>query len=316
MSEAPLPLVLITNTVPPAALAPLAGVARVLMGPAGGDLMPRAEVLRLAPTLAGIINQAELRVDAELLAAAPRLRVVANVAMGVNNLDLPALRARGIVATNVPEAFTESTADCTLGLILAVARRLVEADRYVRAGSWRGFQPGAWDGLLLSGRTLGLVGYGRIARAVEHRARAFGLEVIHYRRTPDGSPGYAPLEDLLARADIVSLHTPLNAESDRLIDAARLARMKRGAILINMARGRVVDEAALVAALQSGHLAGAGLDVFEDEPRVHPVLPTLPQVVLTPHLGGGTTQSRHEARLLCARNVAAVLQGRPALTPV
>jgi glyoxylate reductase len=314
-STAP-PVVLITNAVPPATLAPLEGVAQVIQGPAGGDLMPRTEVLRLAPSLAGIINQAELRVDAELLAAAPGLKVVANVAMGVNNLDLAAMRARGVIATNVPEAFTESTADCTLGLILAVARRLVEADRYVRSGAWQGFQPGVWDGLLLAGRTLGLVGYGRVGQAVERRARAFGLKVIHYRRTPEGQPGYVTLDELLARADIVSLHTPLNPESDRLIDAARLARMKRGAILINMARGRVVDEAALVASLLSGHLAGAGLDVFEDEPRVHPVLLTSPNVVLTPHLGGGTTDSRFQARLLCARNVAAVLQGQPALTPV
>ncbi len=311
-----LPIVLITNAVPPATLAPLDGVAQVIQGPAGGNLMPRAEVLRLAPSLAGIINQAELRVDAELLATAPRLKIVANVAMGVNNLDLAAMQARGVIATNVPEAFTESTADCTLGLILAVARRLVEADRYVRSGAWQGFQPGVWDGLLLAGRTLGLVGYGRVGKAVERRAQAFGLKVIHYRRTPGGQPGYVPLAELLARADIVSLHTPLNSDSDRLINAGQLARMKRGSILINMARGRVVDEAALVAALQSGHLAGAGLDVFEDEPKVHPILPTLRNVVLTPHLGGGTTESRFQARLICARNVAAVLQGRPPLTPV
>lgn len=316
MPHSDLPLVLITNTVPPAVLAPLEGIARVLMGPAGGDLMPREEVLRLAPKLEGIINQAELRVDAELLTAAPRLRIVANVAMGVNNLDLAAMRACGVIATNVPEAFTESTADCTLGLMLAVARRLVEADRYVRSGAWRGFQPGSWDGTLLHGRTLGLVGYGRVAQAVERRARAFGLTVIHYRRTTGDAPGYTPLDELLARSDIVSLHTPLNPDSDRLINAERLSRMKHGAFLINMARGRVVVEAALVDALRSSHLAGAGLDVFEDEPRVHPDLLTMPQVVLTPHLGGGTTDSRFQARHLCAQNIAAVLQGRPPLTAV
>lgn len=316
MSAANLPLVLITNTVPDDVLAPLAGVARVIMGPAGGDLMPRGDVLRLAPTLAGIINQAELRVDADLLSAAPRLRIVANVAMGVNNLDLVAMRARGVIATNVPAAFTESTADCTLGLMLAVARRLAEADRYVRSGAWTRFQPGMWDGTLLQGRTLGLVGYGRIAQAVEHRAQAFGMNVIHYRRTPDGMPSYAPLDRLLGQSDFVSLHTPLNVDSDRLMTAARFGQMKRGSVLLNLARGRVVDEAALVAALQSGHLAGAGLDVFEDEPRVHPALVAMPQVVLTPHLGGGTTASRFQARHLCARNVAAVLLGQPALTPV
>ncbi len=312
-----LPLVLITNAVPPEVLAPLAGVAEVILGPGGGDLMPRDEVLRLAPRLSGIINQAELRVDAELLDAAPRLQVVANVAIGVDNLDLPLLRARGIVATNVPEAFTESTADCAIGLMLAVARRLVEADRFVRAGQWRGFQPGRWDGLLLAGKTLGLVGYGRIGQAVERRALAFGLRVIHFDPRSDGSaPGYRPLEDLLAESDLVSLHVPLTPDTHRLLDAARLGRMKRGACLLNVARGRVVDESALVAALESGHLAGAGLDVFEDEPRVHPALLQMPQVVLTPHLGGGTRESRAEARRLCAENVAAVLRGRPPLTPV
>jgi glyoxylate reductase len=313
----PHPFVLITNAVPPEVLTPLAGVAEVIVGPHDGDLMPRDEVLRLAPRLSGIINQAELRVDAELLDAAPRLQVVANVAIGVDNLDLPLLRARGIVATNVPEAFTESTADCTLGLLLAVARRLVEADSFVRAGHWRSFQPGRWDGLLLAGKTLGLIGYGRIGRAVERRARAFGLRVIHFHPRSDGSsPDYRPLEDLLAESDFISLHVPLTPDTHRLLNAARFGRMKRGACLINMARGRVIDESALVASLQSGHLAGAGLDVFETEPQVHPALLQMPQVVVTPHLGGGTRESRAQARRLCAENVAAVLRGRPPLTPV
>lgn len=278
--------------------------------------MPRAEVLRLAPELAGIINQAELRVDAELLSVAPRLRVVANVSIGVDNLDRPSLRARGIIATNVPDSFTESTADCTLGLILAAARRLAEGDRYVRGGLWSGFQPGAWDGVQLAGKTLGIVGHGKIGRAVERRARAFGMDVIHYRRSDKSAPGYRPLPELLRTSDFVTLHTPLNADSDRLFNAERLRLMKRGSFLINMARGRVVDEGALVAALQSQHLAGAALDVFEDEPRVHPALLRMPQVVLEPHLGGGTRESRLQARQLCAANVAAVLTGRPALTPV
>ncbi|MBL9215428.1 MAG: D-glycerate dehydrogenase [Opitutaceae bacterium] len=316
MSVPLLPTVLITNTVPPDVLAPLVGVARIIQGPADGNVMARSEVLRLAPSLAGIVNQGELRVDAELLDAAPELRVVANVAMGVDNLDLPLMRARGVVATNVPSAFIESTADCTLGLILAVTRRLVEADRYVRAGGWTAFQPGVWDGMLLRGKTLGLVGYGRIGRAVEQRARAFGLEVVHHSRTPSSAPGYRPLPALLGESAIVSLHVPLNADSRGLIDATRLRQMPRGAILINMARGRVVREAELVAALQEGHLAGAGLDVFEDEPSVHPVLAGLPQVVLTPHLGGGTRESRREARLLSVHNVAAVLTGRPPSTPL
>lgn len=316
MNSNALPIVLFTNTVPREVLAPLDGLARLVMGPDNGDLMPRTEVLRHAPELAGIVNQAELRVDAELLDAAPRLRVVANVAIGVDNLDLPLLARRGVVATNVPDAFVESTADATLALILAVARRIPDAERFVRAGEWQRFQPGRWDGVLLHGKTLGLVGYGKIARAVERRAAAFGMQVQHFRRSGERAPDWRPLDCLLATSDFVSLHTPLNADSQRLLDSTRLARMKRGSFLINMARGRVVDEADLVAALKSGHLAGAGLDVFEDEPRVHPELLTMRQVVLTPHLGGGTVESRRQSRLLCVQNVAAVLQCRPPLTPV
>jgi glyoxylate reductase len=304
-----LPLVLITNTVPAEALAPLKGVARVELGPAGGDLMPRAEVLRLAPGLAGIVNQAELKVDQELLEQAPRLQIVANVAIGVDNLDLALMRRHGVYATNVPHAFVEATADYTLGALLALGRRLHDADRYVRAGEWKGFQPGLWDGVLLEGKVLGLVGYGAIGRAVAQRARGFGLRVIHHQRTPSDDPAHVPLDRLLAEADFVSLHLPLNQDSHGLINASRLARMKRGSYLINAARGRVVDEAALVAALQSGHLAGAALDVFEHEPRVHPALLGMRNVLLSPHLGGGTHESRHRARFHCVSDVARVLAG-------
>jgi glyoxylate reductase len=311
-----LPLVLITNSVPPNSLSPLDGLAQVVMGPTGGDLMTRAEVLAHASQLRAIINQGELRVDEELLAAAPQLQIVANVAMGVDNLDLAMMRDRGVIATNVPDAFVESTADCTLALLLALSRRIPEADRFVRAAAWRSFRPGTWDGVLLRGKTLGLVGYGQIARAVETRAKAFGMKTSHFKRTGARAPGFSPLDELLGSADFVSLHTPLNADSHGLMNAARIRAMKRGGFLINMARGKVVDEAALVAALQSGHLAGAALDVFEDEPKVHPALIRMENVVLTPHLGGGTEVSRLQARLLCASNVAAVLRGRSPLSPV
>ena len=314
---AALPYVLITCETSREVLAPLEGIAHVIMGPEGCDLVPRADVLQLAPLLSGIIDHAELRVDAELLDACVRLKIIANASIGVDNFDLPLIRARGVCATNTPDAYFEATADCTLGLLLCVARRLARADAYVRTGEWNGFQPGRLDGTLLRGKTLGLVGYGRIGQAVATRARAFGMKVIYYCRTRgDPATGYAPLNDLLAQSDFVSLHTPLNRESERLLNESRLAQMKRGAYLINMGRGRVVDENALVAALTRGHLAGAALDVFADEPRVHPALLTMPQVVLTPHLGGGTTESRIQSRRLCAKNVAAVLQGKKPLTPV
>lgn len=310
MPSSQLPLVLITNTVPPETLTPFAGIARVVMGPSDGALMPRAEVLRLAPKLVAIINQAELRVDQELLDRAPNLRIVANIAIGVDNLDLERMRQRGVYATNIPHAFVDSTADFTLGMLLTLVRRIIEADRYVRAGTWSDFRPGVWDGALLRGKTLGLVGYGAIGQAVAHRAEAFGLRVLHYRRTRDTFPNYVPLRQLLQESDFVSLHVPFNAESDRLINAERLQWMKRGAYLINVSRGRVVDEQALVVALQSGHLAGAALDVFESEPHVHPSLPTLANVVLSPHIAGGTRESRHDARLYSAENVARVLSGQ------
>lgn len=308
--------VLVTNEISPEALEPLPGLAEIILGPPGGDLMPRAQVLAHAPTLDAIITQAELAVDAELLNAAPRLKIVANVALGYDNFDLLLMTRRGVWATNAATAFVDATADATLGLLLAVARRIAEADRYVRSGAWQGFQPGLWDGLLLTGKTLGIVGYGRIGQAVRRRAEAFGLQVLFHRRQNTGDPAQRSLAELLATSDIVTLHCPLTAETAGLMNAARLTQMKRGAILINMARGKVVHETALADALTEGHLAGAGLDVFEHEPRVEPRLLQMPQVVLTPHLGGGTRESRLQARRICAANVAAVLRGTPPHNPL
>ena len=225
---------------------------------------------------------------------------------------------RGVWATNVPDAFVASSADCTLALILNLSRRISLADRYVRSGQWRddGFQPGIWDGTLLAGKTLGIVGYGRIGKAVARRARIFDMRVIYHNRTPSADGAYRALHDLLAEADIVTLHTPLTADTHHLIDAARLGQMNASALLINMARGPVVHEQALVDALLKGKIAGAALDVFEFEPEVHPALLELENVCLTPHIGGGTRESRRAARRLCAQNIAAVMQGRRPITPV
>ena len=310
--------VLITNAVRADALEPLRGLAEVIQGPAGGPTMPRAEVLALAPGLQGIINQAELRVDEALLDGAPMLKIVANVAIGVDNLDLELMARRGVWATNVPDAFVASTADCTLALLLNLLRGINHADAYVRSGRWAddGFQPGVWDGALLAGKVLGIVGYGRIGRAVARRASAFDMRVVYHSRRHSRDPGYRSLEALLAEADALSLHLPLTADTHHLIGADELALMKAGAYLINMARGPVLHEAALVAALQAGRLAGAALDVFEFEPEPHPALLEMPNVCLTPHIGGGTVESRRQARRLCASNIAAVLRGERPLTPV
>ena len=280
--------------------------------------MSRETVLRYAPKLHGIINQAELTVDEALLDAAPELKIVANVAIGVNNLDLDQMEQRGVWATNVPDAFVASTADCTFALILNLLRRINAADRYVRSGQWLndGFQPGIWDGVLLAGKTLGIIGYGRIAKAVAQRARAFDMRVIYHTRTRSDDDAYRTLDDLLAEADLITLHTPLTARTHHLIDARRLAQMKASACLINMSRGAVVHEQALVDSLLKGKIAGAALDVFEFEPKVHPALLQMSNVCLTPHIGGGTRESRRAARRLCAQNIAAVLQGKRPITPV
>lgn len=313
-----MPKVLITNAVPADALEPLAGVAEVIQGPAGGRLMSREGVLRHAPKLHGIINQAELRVDEAMLDAAPQLKIVANVAIGVDNLDLELMNRRGVWATNVPNAFVASTADCALAHLLNLLRRINAADRYVRSGQWLsdGFQPGIWDGALLAGKTLGIIGYGRIGKAVARRARAFDMRVIYHNRTASADEAHRPLDHLLAEADVVSIHTPLTTSTRHLINAARLAQMKRGAFLINMSRGAVVHEAALVEALRDGKIAGAALDVFEFEPEVHAQLLRMPNVCLSPHIGGGTRESRFAARRLCAENIAAVLLGKAPVTPV
>lgn len=310
--------VLITNAVPQSALQPLAGIAEIIQGPAGGRLMSREAVLSHAPTVHGIINQAELTVDAELLNVARRLRVVANVAIGVNNLDLTLMEQHGVWATNVPDAFVASTADCTLALMLNLMRRINSAERYVRSGRWSsdGFQPGVWDGALLAGKILGIIGYGRIGKAVARRAKAFDMRVIYHSNTASADDAFRPLADLLAEADVVTLHTPLTASTHHLIAAKQLAQMKSSAFLINMARGPVVHEQALVEALLDGKIAGAALDVFEYEPEVQPALLQMSNVCLTPHIGGGTAESRMAARHLCAENVAAVLQGERPLTPV
>ena len=304
------PVVLITTALPRSQLSHLAGLARIVMGPPGGDTMPRARVLQMAPQLAGIISQGELTVDAELLDRAPSLRIVASASVGVDKLDLSLMAQRGVYATNAPTYFVEATADYTLGAILALMRRLTEADRYVRSGRWHRFQPGAWDGGLLKDKVLGIVGYGAIGRAVARRATGFGLKVIYYSRTPSKEPGYTPLNRLLSKADIVSLHVPLTVDTYGLMNSSRLDRMKRGAYLINTARGRVVDEAALIRVLNSGQLAGAALDVFAQEPQVPAALRRHNNVLLTPHLGGGTRESRLMAWSICLSNVARVLAGQ------
>ena len=261
--------------------------------------------------------------DAFLDAAGPGLRVVANVAVGYDNVDVPACARRGVVVTNTPGVLTEATADLAFALILMATRRLGEGERLIRAQT-----PWSWSmffmlGSGIQGKTLGIVGLGKIGQATARRARAFGMEIAYAgrRRAHAELEGqlearFLSFEELLGAADVVSLHCPLSAETHHLIDAAALDRMKPTACLINTTRGPVVDEAALAAALRSGAIAGAGLDVFEREPEVHPDLLDLENVVLIPHLGSATVETRTAMGVLAARNVVAVLAGEAPLTPV
>lgn len=258
-------------------------------------------------------------IDAAALdAAGPQLKIVANVAVGYNNIDVPACRARGVAVTNTPDVLTNACADFTWALILAVTRRLGEGERVVRAGKWGGWALDYMLGMELRGKQLGLVGLGRIGRAVADKAPAFGMTVAYTARTPAGLPGatHMPLDRLLATSDIVSLHCPMTPDTKHLIDQKALTKMKRSAYLINTSRGPVVDEAALAWALKERLIAGAALDVYEKEPEIHAGLMTLENVLLIPHLASATTETRTGMADLAASNAIAVVTGQPPLTPV
>ena len=256
-----------------------------------------------------VVSMLHDRIDGSMVdAAGGGLRIVANVAVGYDNIDVAACAARGVVVTNTPDVLVDATADLTMALLLGITRRLGEGDRLLRAGTGWSWSMDFMLGTGLQGLRLGIVGFGRIGRAVARRAEAFGMEVVHTRMVP--------LADLLATSDVVSLHCPLTLQTRHLIDAAALRAMRPTAYLVNTSRGPVVDEAALADALERGEIRGAALDVFEDEPRVVPKLRTLDNVLMTPHLGSATTQTREAMATLAVRNVLSVLSGGPPLTPV
>jgi glyoxylate reductase len=294
------------------------------------DLNGTAEPLTKAELMArlrdkqGLICQITDTIDDEMLAGAPGLEVVSNIAVGYNNIDVAAARRRNIVVTNTPDVLTETTADFAWALLMAAARRVVEADAYARSGGWTQWQ---WDllwGLDVHGKTLGVLGFGRIGRAVARRARGFNMRVLyHDTMRAEGaverelSATYVSKETLLRESDFITLHTLLTPETRHLIDEAALRSMKRSAILVNAARGPIVDEAALVRALTEKWIAGAGLDVFEEEPRIHPGLAALKaNVVLSPHLASASFDTRIAMATLAVKNCLAVLNGQPPLTPV
>jgi gluconate 2-dehydrogenase len=256
------------------------------------------------------------RVDAQLLARCPNLRAVCNIAVGFNNIDLGACTAAGVMATNTPGVLDDSTADFTWALILSAARRVVESDGYVRAGEWKGWHLKQFLGTDVHHAVLGILGFGRIGRGVARRALGFDMTVLYHDHHPTDAQSehaaYVSLDDLLARSDILTIHVPYSPATHHLIGARELDRMKPRAILIHAARGGVVDDAALLAALKSGRLAGAGLDVFENEPALDPAFLSLKNVVLTPHIASSSAATRHAMALLAAQNlVAALTTGKP-----
>lgn len=315
--------VVVTGRVPDAAIEKLRAAHEVEMWP-DPEPIGREELLRRVAGVDAVVSLLTERIDAELLdAAGPQLKVVANVAVGYDNIDVPACTERSVVATNTPGVLTDATADIAFGLILMATRRLGEGERLIRSGGdWK------WGmffllGSGLQGKTLGVVGMGGIGQATARRARAFGMEIVYQSRS-EIDPGIAAelgarrvdLDELLGVSDVVSLHCPYGPATHHLIGAEQLAVMKDSAYLVNTARGPIVDEAALAAALREGRIAGAGLDVYEHEPRVHPELLELDNVVLVPHLGSATVETRTAMAVLAADNVLAVLGGQRPPTPI
>jgi glyoxylate reductase len=277
----------------------------------GGGNLPRSEWSLLADADALLPTPRE-RVTEDVLAAAPRLALVASHSVGVDHIDLEACRRRGIRVTNTPDVLTEATADLTWALILAVTRRIHEGEALARSGTWDGWKPQELLGVSLSGRTLGIYGMGRIGEAVARRGEAFGMRVLSFDR--DGTE--EELREFLLKVNVLSIHAPLTDATRGRFGAAELGMLPRGAILINTARGPIVDETALVAALFSKHLLGAGLDVYEREPQIHPGLVALPNVVLLPHLGSATFETRLAMARLACEEIARFARGEPPLHPV
>ena len=310
------PSVLVTRRLPASVLAKLELGCDVDLHPGPNGLSPHALQDRVKGK-AGLVCLVTDRIDRAVIDAGTDLRVITNVAVGYDNVDARYARTRDVIVTNTPDVLTEATAEFTWGLILSITRRITEGDRLIRAGRWKGWALDFMLGTELQGKRLGVVGPGRIGRAVAARAEAFGMDVVLAGTGTTSSSGQSvSLDELLATSDVVSLHVPMTEQTRHLIDRRALTRMKRTGYLVNASRGTVVDEAALVWALGQHLIAGAALDVYEREPVVHQGLLSFENVVLTPHLGSGTREARTAMAELAVANVVAVLGGKPPLTLV
>jgi glyoxylate reductase len=317
------PRVFLTRRLPAAAMSIVEAACAVGLWDDAERPVPREELLRGVADAEGLLTLLTDRVDAELLEAAPRLRVVATMAVGYDNIDVAACTARGILVTNTPGVLTETTADLAWALMLAAARRIVEGQQLIEAGGWGPWHPMQMVGVDIHGATLGVVGAGRIGGAVLRRGRGFGMALRYHNRHPspaieaETGAAYLPLAELLAQSDFVVVTVPLSAETRGMFGAAAFALMKETAVFVNVARGPIVREADLVAALRAGRPRAAGLDVFEHEPIApdHPLL-ALPNCVCVPHIGSASVATRTRMATLAAENLVAVLGGKAALTPV
>lgn len=299
------PRVLITNQIPREVASPIDGLATLQIGGNEHAPMSRQELLYNLSDVIGIVNQGEVCVDEELLEAAPQLKIIANVAIGIDNFDLDALTERGIWGTNAPNFFAPPVAEYAIAGMIAISRRLLEADAFVRSGQWKSFEPGRWDGFTLRDKTLGIIGFGQIGQALSEMAKGFGMRVLKASK----SDGREVLLPLLGESDFVSIHVPQVKETYHLIGREELELMMPHAILVNASRGAIVDQHALTEALERNVIGGAVLDVFEFEPSVPKSLLSMKNVLLSPHIAGGTVESRRSARLCAFQNVAAALRG-------
>ncbi|GKW45536.1 D-glycerate dehydrogenase [Planococcus sp. NCCP-2050] len=307
------PIIYITQKLPDEAVAELQNSYEVRMWHDDQTSAPKEEIINQVKEAHALWAMLSNQIDEEVFEAAPNLKVVANLAVGYNNIDLDAARKHGVMVTNTPEVLTEATADLTFALLLATARRIIEAEKSVRSGDWKSWSPMGMAGQQVGGATLGIIGMGRIGEAVARRGQGFGMNVLYHNRTRRSLEDvkYAELDDLLQNSDFVVILTPLTEETKGMISERELSLMKDTACLINVARGGIVDEQALYEALKSEKIWGAGLDVFEKEPVPldHPLL-TLPNVTVLPHIGSAAIQTRLAMMALNAEAIRSCLEGR------